>query len=187
MNDLTKTMYRNRPASEENQGTITEEEAAFLYGLAVALRPLAIAEIGTGWHRSLRALCDAQDYLARELDWKCIVYSCDTRLNAVEAAREKFPCAVVVHGDAEALADRMKFAPELVFIDGDHSRKAVHRDLLEMVECAAPGAVIVLHDCCILDDVKIVADEFGAMILDTPRGMAVLHAKGLKCSGSDSS
>ena len=168
--------YHDRPCMEENQGTITEEEAAFLYGLALTVRPRCIAEVGTGWRRSLRAFVQAADQLKAQFSWDCRVWSCDTDKGRYDAAREACGGANLVHGDSSALADIVQPAPELVFIDGDHTEKAIERDFFELRDIAAPGCVFVFHDTALVFNAApaAFAKKIGAILLPTPRGMALL-------------
>ena len=167
--------YLGRPYSEENQGAITEEEAAFLYGLAVSLRPVCIAEVGTGWYRSLRAFEAARAYLEKSLSWPCAIWSCDIRSEVIESAKELYVGCNFVCGDSAVLSQVVLPAPELIFIDGDHNLEPVRKDVAEMSKCAAPGATIVLHDCNLSNGVTEYCNEVGILRLDTARGMAILR------------
>lgn len=166
--------YNSRPALEENQGTVTEEEAAFLYGLAIALRPRCIAEIGTGWMRSLRAFCEAKRWLWEHLNWNCRVFSCDIKPDIANRASRDYPDAHVLCCDRLLLAKEIHPAPELIFIDGDHKSRAVQRDYEAMDKVAEPGAVFVFHDSSLIPDVAEAAAELGACTLPTARGMGIL-------------
>lgn len=56
----------------------------------------------------------------------------------------------VIEGDSQADAVREQIREhgpfDWLFIDGDHAEDAARRDVELALECAAPGAVLVLHD-----------------------------------------
>jgi len=74
-----------------------------------------------------------------------------------------------------ALAEALHAPADLVFIDGCHEGEWVRRDIEAMIPASSPKAVFVLHDAISepWPDVAEVADEYHALILDTPRGLAV--------------
>lgn len=169
---LTVAEYAGRPCREQNQGPVTEEEAVFLYGLAIALRPRCIAEVGTGWLRSLRSFYEARVYL-KALGWDCSVWSCDINAGVVDKAKATFPGCNVVLGNSETMAPLITVAPELVFIDGEHTTAAVERDLSELRKVSLPETVYVLHDPGIIRDIQGIADKRGFLTLPSPRGIAI--------------
>jgi len=172
--ELRVSRQYGAPALEENQGAVTEEEAAFLYGLALALRPTCIAEVGTGWLRSLRAFCGAAAWLRNHLDWPCAVWSCDIKKDAVTRAQKELPLAHVVCGDSIALAKAMCPAPQLIFIDGEHHEERPRKDYEALKAVADEKAVFVFHDTGIILSVREYAEGLGAICLPTPRGMGIL-------------
>jgi len=118
---------QGKPSREENMGTIAEEEAELLRGLVISLRPKCIAEIGTGWTRSLRAMRDGVKYLKDTLDWDCEIWTCDVAEAAVTRGKEIGGPITVVHGTVDDLVSQMP-VPDLVFIDGSHEREDVAHD-----------------------------------------------------------
>jgi len=166
--------YDNRPSLEENQGTVTEEDAAFLYGLALAVRPNLIAEVGTGWFRSLRAFTEAASWMDRHLGWPCEVWSCDIDQGICTNAEEEFPSAFIVNGDSAWLAEKLPTKADLLFIDGEHSYDAVNKDYDNLLPVMSERAVIVFHDTSVNEEVKKAAIRRGAMILPAPRGIGLL-------------
>lgn len=160
----------------ETGNTVTEEDAAFLFGLTLLLRPSCIAEVGTGDNRSLRAFCNAKEWLKDNLDHDCVIWSCDNRIKAIDMAKAEELPANLVLGDAEALGDAMSECPELIFIDGPHQEPELSQSYMELHEIAAPGAVFVFHDPLSHPDVGALVAKLGAVVLPGPDGMAMWRA-----------
>ena len=175
---MKRQHYKGRPSREIGSCSVTEEEAALLYGLAVALRPRCIAEVGTGPGRSLRAFVEAIDYLRSELGWACELWTCDTDECMLRPVQEKYPKIHVVLGDSRDLASQVRPAPELVFIDASHDYAGVTSDFQRMVSVAAPGALLVFHDLGVLQDVRHAADDIGCFHIPTPRGIGLWRLSG---------
>jgi len=165
---------QGKPSREENMGTIAEEEAELLRGLVISLRPKCIAEIGTGWTRSLRAMRDGVKYLKDTLDWDCEIWTCDVAEAAVTRGKEIGGPITVVHGTVDDLVSQMP-VPDLVFIDGSHEREDVAHDHQTM-RGFAPNAVCVFHDardeyCGVFEYLK----DIQGVILPTPRGIGIVR------------
>lgn len=174
MRPTSKQFYGRLPTLEENQGAVTEEDAAFLFGLAILLRPTCIAEVGTGWNRSLRAFCEAKSWLKESLNWECEVWSCDTEEWAVRLAKEACPTARIVQGNSDALMREITPSPQLIFLDGSHDPQDVMHDYETLQIVSADNTVFVFHDTNCLPTVGDLADRLGALNLGGPRGMALL-------------
>jgi len=166
--------YHGKPCLEENQGAITEEDAAFLYGLALAVRPTCIAEVGTGWLRSLRAFHEAAAWMLENLNWECQVWSCDISLPAIEKAHATFPSARLVYGTSKALAEQVVPPPEIIFIDAEHTYGAVKSDYETMLKVAAKNAIFIFHDTEGNDDLRRFCTEIGCVFIPSGRGIAIL-------------
>lgn len=165
--------YFEKPSLEESQGPVTEEDAAFLYGLALLIRPRCIVEIGLGWNRSLRAFCDAAKWMKDNLVWDCQVWSCDVDQEALDRAKSICPDAHLVLGPAARVA---VLAPpaELVFIDAEHTHDAVLSDYAATKSASDAGCIFVFHDHRVNAGILEAVKELGATILPGPRGMAIL-------------
>ncbi len=176
MPGLRRWMYRGKPALEGvDQTGVTEEEAAFLYGLAVAVRPRCIAEVGTGALRSFRALCKAAEYLICDLDMPCAVWTCDISSEPIMRARGFGIATKCVWGDARKLASQIHPAPELIFIDGKHTCDALEADTTALWPVAADGALFVYHDMSLPQfGLQKFLEEAGGLLIPSPRGMGIL-------------
>jgi len=172
--------FHGRPADTEiNGSTVTEEEAAALYGIAIALRPQVIAEIGTGHGRSARAFDEAATYLNTVLGLRCHVWTCDTarRQKAAELLHTTF-----VAGDCLDLVREISTQPELIFIDGTHTTEASRRDYDVMV-AFSPGATFIFHDANnekdnVANQISGVVSELNGIILRTPYGLGIVQSHG---------
>lgn len=165
----------SKPYRVEGGWAVAEEEAEFLRGLAIALRPRCIAEVGTGTARSLRAFSEAAAYLAAYLDWPCAVWSCDVNSQACAIGRILCPSARVIHGDSPALARAISPAPDLVFIDGEHTEAMVRADFAAMKAVASEHAVYLFHDTRPgFRRMREVAAGLGAIALPTAHGISIL-------------
>ena len=161
-----------------DDGPVTEGEAAFLEGLAKALRPNLIAEVGTGWGRSLKAFTEAQEWLY-ELGITCEVYTCDTSLECVDDAKDGYYAACVVHGNAESLSHALSGRKiDLLFIDGLHTGEQALADLNTLKPHLSKNAVVLFHDLNIPDayaDLKEAISAIGVMVLPTAKGIGILR------------
>lgn len=167
--------YSGRPQRVRDGWAVTEEEAEFLRGLAIALRPHCIAEIGAGLGRSLQAWCEAAVYLAEHLHWPCDVWACDRVRQMCRIAHLRCPTARVIEGDSHILAAIIAPAPGLIFIDGCHTQDAVMADLRAMQSVATDDAVYVFHDTRPdFPPLRDLAKDLGAITLDTAQGISIL-------------
>lgn len=168
--------YHGRPAEVKlYQTSITDEEATVLYGLAIALRPKAIAEVGTGTGRSVRAFQKAVQYLKTVLDWDCQVWTCDLRKRVFGGMNTTY-----IQGDCEDMVEAMTIRPELVFIDGNHREEYVRHDYKVLSDYAAPGALFVFHDVrteykALSENASAVLRDKGGIILRTPMGLGLVQ------------
>lgn len=84
-------------------------------------------------------------------------------------------------GVAPTVARELKGPVDFAFVDGEHSREAVARDLAAIRAVAAPGCVYLCHDVLNFDLRPPVADfaaEHGlahTILTRTPSGMALVH------------
>ena len=129
-------------------GWLLEEDALKLYELAHAA-PGPILEVGT--HRGKSAILMAT--ALRDAGREGPVVSLDIDREGLEAARSEAAKRdladriAFVRGTAEALfRSRPGFAPGLVFLDGDHTRRGLARDLRALAACVPRGAVLLFHD-----------------------------------------
>jgi len=129
-------------------GWLLEADALKLYELAY-LADGPVLEIGTYRGKSASLMAAALRDSGRggplvSLD----VDAAGLRDAATEAAaRGLSDRLVLVRGTAETLfRAHPGFAPSLVFLDGDHSRRGVARDLRALRERVPAGAPIVFHD-----------------------------------------
>jgi predicted O-methyltransferase YrrM len=173
---LSIVTANGKPCLQADTTGVTEEDAAFLYGLTLLVRPQCIAEVGTGNRRSLRAFMEARVWLWMHLKWRCEVWTCDIRPDRVAAAMREFPDANAVCGDSTALAAAIVGPADLVFIDGLHTRDAVQADV-RALEDVAKGGVCVFHDTTFARQVEMEASRMGAVLLPGPRGMGVWRFK----------
>lgn len=118
-------------------GWLTPDEAALLRGTCRGRRAL---EWGRFLGRSTAVIAGAA----------AACWSVD-RLPAAPAAAELArlglaDVARLVEGDYTDPATLPPWAPEVVFVDGEHHARAVRRDLANAAALLAPGGVIALHD-----------------------------------------
>jgi len=176
---VTSVAWDGKPYSEgENQIGVTNDEAAFLYGLVMAIRPKSIAEIGTGVCRSLKAFHDAAMQLKSDLDFRCTIYTCDIANRPVEKATLEFPDVHAIHGNSRVLADKISIRPDLVFIDGDHSYDAAKADYDAMKGVCNSNCVFVFHDTILFGPLNALMRNLGGQVLPTPRGIGIIVGSG---------
>lgn len=168
--------YRGRPSEVALYNhSITDEEAAVLYGLAIALRPRAIAEVGTGGGKSVKAFQKAVQYMKTVLDWDCKIWTCDIKRRPSCGMN-----TICVHGDCEDMVEVMTIRPELVFIDGNHREEYVRHDYKVLSDYAMPGALFVFHDVyteykALMEHASVVVKDKGGIILRTPMGLGLVQ------------
>ena len=129
-------------------GWLRPEDALKLYELAYFAEG-SILEIGSYHGKSAIIMGGA----ARDSGRGATVYSLDVDANVLRAARraaadqDVADHVVFVRGSARAFFRAWRgFEPSLVFVDGDHSYRAVSRDL-EVLRSRVPrGALILFHD-----------------------------------------
>jgi MMP 1-O-methyltransferase len=129
-------------------GWLLDADALKLYELAHAsVGP--ILEIGTYRGKSTILMAIALRDAGREGP----IVSLDVDSEGLEAARAEAAergladRIALVRGTVEALMrSRPEFAPTLVFLDGDHSRRGVARDLRALEAGAPQGALLLFHD-----------------------------------------
>ncbi len=68
-------------------------------------------------------------------------------------------------GVSQFIAREFSFVPAMLFIDGDHSVEAVHRDLSSWLPHLTPGGRLLLHD---IGWAQGVQDAVSALTLTTP-------------------
>jgi predicted O-methyltransferase YrrM len=137
-------------------GWMTEPELAFLQALALTLPESAtVVEIGSWKGRSTVALCEALQGLGAR------VYAVDAfsgnpvqKANFDQAALEMFRANTagfdflepVVGDSADVASHFADCSVDFVFVDADHSYKAVSRDLRAWQSKRKPGTLIAGHD-----------------------------------------
>lgn len=132
----------------ELPGWLLEADARKLYELA-HLTDGPILEIGTYRGKSTIIIASA----LRDAGRAGPIVSLDVDASGLDeaaaaaAARGVEDRIVLVRGTAEALfRSRPSFAPALVFLDGDHSRRGVARDLRALRDRVPSGALLLFHD-----------------------------------------
>ena len=125
---------------------LTKQERMVLYALTIGLRPERVLEIGTLHGGSAQVICAGLDDVDRG------------RMVCVDPAPQVSPetWALVEHRSQliagpspGALAEAVGLAGgrfDFAFIDGDHSREGVERDLDGILDVVADEAYLVLHD-----------------------------------------
>jgi predicted O-methyltransferase YrrM len=145
---LTEAHERAEELVADVPGWLRTEDALKLYELAYCTGG-PILEIGTyrGKSGTLMALA------ARDAGRGVIVVSVDVDPSAQPAAEAAAAAKGVgdriwpVRGSTEAFsAANPRFAPSLVFLDGDHSFGAVSRDLRTLEPHVPHGGLVLLHD-----------------------------------------
>lgn len=171
--------YDDRLVQEEDCGAISEHDAALLVGLVLAIRPRVIAEVGTGWFRSIGAFHEGAMALKAMTGQDVEIWSCDIRSSVVEKAIASFPAAHVVCGTSQDMLRAMaSLQPELIFIDGDHEIPGVKVDVEVMLRSATDDAVLVFHDTqCRRDSCGKVCSALGGVCLRTGRGIGIVTAR----------
>ena len=158
---LTKQLYLQRPGWAA--ASFSEYDSAFFAGLAMAVKPQKIVEVGvaSGWGSVvlLRALDDAEikdfKYFGVDISERFFL---DSKYRTGQAVEEILP----------EMSDRYRLltgqsiseaAPEIgadidfAFIDADHKHPWATLDLLSLLTFLAPESWIALHDIslCLLD------------------------------------
>jgi hypothetical protein len=129
-------------------GWLLREDAEKLYALAGSA-PGPILEVGTYNGKSTLLMATA----LREAERSGPIYTVDVDRSAIAAAsmharaRELAEMIVFVHGTLAAFAAAYpQLRPALTFIDGDHSRAGVERDLAALRGLVPAGGRLLFHD-----------------------------------------
>lgn len=121
-------------------------ERLLMYSLVRGLRPARCLEIGTHFGGSTTITCAALD----DVGAGCLVCVDPNPLVPPDVWARLAHRATMVRGTSPgALADAMATAGgpfDFVFIDGDHTRAGVVRDVEAVLAVAAPGAHLLFHD-----------------------------------------
>jgi predicted O-methyltransferase YrrM len=146
--DLGERQRRAVEAVQDLPGWLREEDALKLYELAwFSSGP--VLDIGT--YRGKSAILMAQ--ALRDADRPGPIVSLDVERDALRAAaalaagRELADRIALVRGTAEQLFRSVPgLRPALVFLDGDHSRGGVARDLRALEPRVPAGGLMLFHD-----------------------------------------
>ena len=129
-------------------GWLLDDDALKLYELAHSARG-PILEIGTYRGKSAILMATALRDAGRDGPIVSLDVDAAGLREAAAQARERSveDRMVLVRGTTEALLrSRPGFAPSLVFLDGDHSRRGVERDLRALRDRVPSGALMLFHD-----------------------------------------
>lgn len=141
---------------DDKWGGINPGDRRALYSLITTLRPARVLEVGTHIGASTlyiaRALnaqgrvttVDILDVNAPDAPWKTLGLPLSPR-----AMAEKLDCADRIAFVAQPAQDFMRATDErfdLIFLDGDHSARAVYGEVAAALTVLRPGGVILLHD-----------------------------------------
>jgi len=160
-NSFCDSFYGQRPGWL--QGYISYLDARFLFKATLEARADVIVEIGTASGFSTGLLCHAQDIASKAgligSDYKVVSYDidpmfyADRTIRTGDGAREQLAKGLLEHivfrnpaVAADARQDFQGKQVEFLFIDGSHQHPWPTLDLLAMLDCLAPGAIVVLHD-----------------------------------------
>jgi len=157
--------------------------ADVVVAIARAIHASVVVETGTFEGKTTMALWDGM----RDQNNLCELHTVEsdkTRLHAAHAAigahMEAHPgssqCVVACHGmDAlEYLTGLPEGQADLVFVDDDHGKQHVRREVVAALRALRPRGVLCLHDVCGSFDLAAVVREHGGVVLDFPR----LHTSG---------
>jgi predicted O-methyltransferase YrrM len=135
-------------AARELPGWLLDDDALKLYELAYRSEG-PILEIGTYRGKSAILMASA----LRDAGKEGPVVSLDVDLDSLRAARslaaerEVADRIALARGTAETFFRRTRgFRPAFAFLDGDHSRRGVARDLRAIQGAVPTGGLILLHD-----------------------------------------
>jgi hypothetical protein len=133
---------------ESIPGWLRPEDAQKLYELAFSASG-PVLEVGTYKGKSAVLMATAiRDAGRRELIYTLDVNRASIKAAAAQAeARGLAEAIVFVHGTVAAFARAYpQLRPGLVFIDGDHSRAGVERDLAVLHQIVPAGGRLLFHD-----------------------------------------
>lgn len=128
----------------------------FLYKLAQLMKPSVVVEIGTDMGRGTAHLYTS--YLGSK------VYSIDPNPRVPEEWRRQMSQVRFFVGRSEWKAIQDSIPPiDLLFIDGEHTRKAVNRDLAGYLPKLRKDGIVVLDDIYLGDMVTGVAGAWSEL------------------------
>lgn len=168
---------------------IALQEVHLLECLFASWRPKRMLVIGNsyGWSTIALALAN-RDGRTLALDTGADVQSvAGIQLTNKIAKKRGLDCYAVgapsPGGVAPTVARELKGPVEFAFVDGEHSREALARDLAAVREVAAPDCVYLCHDVLNFD-LRPTAAEFAEreglamdVLTRTPSGMAILRPR----------
>jgi predicted O-methyltransferase YrrM len=145
------------------QGSLSFADTRYLFRSVLACRPPLVVEVGTASGFSTALLCYALSVVnqarSNYADYKVVSYDlatswyCDPGRRVGDAARVQLShelLANVVFRNPATVADaKLELGHDHVqfcFIDGNHRHPWPTLDLLGLLDCLAPGAVVVFHD-----------------------------------------
>jgi len=140
--DLAK-LYLTRPNDEIAYYNL-------LFGVAIAVRPITIVELGTGPGLSSLAFIRVLQYL-RETGWvpRATLHSCDINPDSLNRLK-RFGNLLVAHlmpTNQFAVKWAEQHAPiDLLYIDADHSHKQSLSDFEHFSPWVVPNGLILMHD-----------------------------------------
>jgi len=203
--DISETLlyqfYDDDPAAKGIISQMSPNERFQLYYAARNLLPggtedpLRYIEIGTWEGASLRLLNAAMKRTGRNHHGYAVEVNLKKQMQIVlneigtEAAHIKMFSGEAIH-ELRRIFNQEDTAPELIFVDGDHSYEGVKQDILNYYPLLAPGGVMIFHDFLPpLDSenreavyshyagkepgirracLELMEDQFGAIRLDLP-------------------
>jgi predicted O-methyltransferase YrrM/septal ring factor EnvC (AmiA/AmiB activator) len=144
-------------------GSLSHEDARFLFRQALSCAPDVAIEIGTASGYSTALLVHALNFARAagmtSSDWEVVTYDIDPNLyfdrtkRVGDAAREILDVELLARirfrNPATAVDVRKDHALDSIpflFLDASHAHPWPTLDLLATLECLSPGAVVVLHD-----------------------------------------
>lgn len=145
---LTDIMYaraKNVRSIESLSAHMVQRERLLLYSMVFAKAPRRCLEIGVMHGGSSRIIRQALEDLGQgrlisvdpapqlDFDWSTI----------------SDRATLIIDYSPEALKKAMTEAGgrfDFVFVDGDHSYRAIQRDLKGLIDVTEPGAIILMHD-----------------------------------------
>lgn len=129
-------------------GWLLDDDALKLYELAY-FSPGPVLEIGTYQGKSAILMARALRDAAKEQPIVSLDVGADPLRVAMSLARERGLAdrLALARGTAEGLFRAFPgMRPRFVFLDGDHSRRGVARDLRALRDRVPAGALVLLHD-----------------------------------------
>jgi predicted O-methyltransferase YrrM len=163
------------------QGSLSDDDTAFLLEQALAHAGQRTIEIGTGSGFSTAVLCTALEARAAagevDEDWRVATFDMTPRIyiddarRSGDAARELLPQALLKHvvfrspaTATDARESSVRDEVGFMFIDANHQHPWPTLDLLAVLDILRPGATVVLHDI----NLPTVAPAFAAFGVKIP-------------------